>query len=390
MIFQNSSKFTFFSLLLIIVIALTNLSQIPFFVNQGVTQIIIFPIWIFLLLYCVTTNKAPQIRGIKTFIIFLSLFIFLYISMSLIDNAYTRSSLPYAMLIATFILVISTCLGKHITQHELDQIYTTYIISTFILGLIVYRTYIFGQSIEGNIYLYEEKNSISQILLTAWVLILFTKFHAQKLIIKLIYILIFLFITYELLVLKSRATIIAIPITLIIGIINGKYVYNLRKTAIIITIIILMFLIFKSDVWRYIIDNIIFVGRDHHDLNNISSGRADEWQNFWNDWKYPLMGQGRCKRESLILTSLLEFGIIGGLPILLIALQPMLFSMKWYKFLKSDINFIILFTISINYCLNGIFEQLAPFGPGAKCYFLWFMYGIITAKVFSKRYKKRS
>ena len=69
---------------------------------------------------------------------------------------------------------------------------------------------------------------------------------------------------------------------------------------------------------------------------------------------------------------------------MLIAIQPLLFVKKWYKWLCSDVNFLILFSVALSYTINGVFEQLAPFGPGVKCYFLWFLYGMITSNVFSK------
>lgn len=387
MTLHNNKGNTFLSLLLLIVITLTNLSQLPFFVSQNITQIMVFPIWIFLLIYCILKNNAPQVTGIKKIIIYLALFSILYFFLCLVDNSYSRSSLPYSIYIATFVLFVSTCLGKKINQTDLNNIYTIYIISSLILSIAIYSQYIAGQSIESSIYLYEEKNSISQILLTTLILIFFTKLDNNSFFVKLFYITCAIFVIYELMALKSRASIIGIPITLLFGIYNGNN-NNLRKISLIITSGIFILFIIKPNLWQFIIDNVILASRDSVDLNDISSGRSNEWENFFKDWKFPLMGQGRCKRESIILTSLLEFGIIGGIPILLIALQPLIFCIKKYKYLKSNINFIILFVISINYCINGIFEQLAPFGPGVKCYFLWFLYGIITSMMYQSRKNK--
>ena len=39
----------------------------------------------------------------------------------------------------------------------------------------------------------------------------------------------------------------------------------------------------------------------------------------------------------------------------------------------------ILFLLSVGFIIDGLFEGLAPFGPGIKCYFLWLFFGIVLA-----------
>ena len=177
---------------------------------------------------------------------------------------------------------------------------------------------------------------------------------------------------------------LGMPATLMIGMMSGKLDFDLRKYAFLILFSVFFYFLANPEMWDFVLENFILGGRDRNDLNDLSSGRADEWMNFLSDWENPFLGQGRCKRESLILTSLLEFGILGGIPIMLIAIQPLLFVKKWYKRLRTDVNFLILFSVALSYTINGIFEQLAPFGPGVKCYFLWFLYGMITSNIFSK------
>jgi len=39
---------------------------------------------------------------------------------------------------------------------------------------------------------------------------------------------------------------------------------------------------------------------------------------------------------------------------------------------------ILLIAISATYLLNGLFEELTPFGPGVKNYMLWFLFGLLV------------
>lgn len=385
MIFPLNVRYNrFLSFFLVILVSLTNLSQLPYFVDGGITQVLAMPGWLLLVLYCLFTRKYPRIRGVKSIIGLLIFLLILFSPFLIIDPLYQRSSLPISVVMAVFILLLTTCLGDDISQKDLERIYTSYIVSTFVLAVVIYYEYLMGATLVGRGYLYESKNSTCQILLTAWILILFTKFSVVNHIVKMGYFIIFLFLTFEMLALKSRASMLGMPTTLFIGMVSGKLNFDVRKYAILITFSILFFFLVNPDMWNYVLENFILGGRDSNDLNDLSSGRADEWKNFLNDWEYPFWGQGRCKRESLILTSLLEFGLLGGIPIMLIAIQPLLFVKQWYKRLHTDVNFLILFALALSYMINGVFEQLAPFGPGVKCYFLWFLYGLITSKVFSK------
>ena len=80
------------------------------------------------------------------------------------------------------------------------------------------------------------------------------------------------------------------------------------------------------------------------------------------------------KRESIILTALLEFGIIGGGIILLMAFWPIYWLVKFLG--RYDKHYLMFSSIAIVYIVNGVFEQLSPFGPGVKCFFLWFLIGV--------------
>ena len=377
--FSFFKRTTFIGRFLCLLVIITNLSQMPFFVDAGITQLLSYPIWGLAVIVCLFYRLRPRFGNIKGLLVLFVLFVMMYILLCAINEAYSRSQLPDVIILAFFILIIGTCFGPKVTDADLKYMYAFYIFSSLIVGFDVYKNYLEGQSFDSRTYLYDSKNSLCQILLTAWVLIIFAKFQCKNVLLKWLYILAFLFLTFEIFVLKSRASIIGMPIVIGFAVISGKVFPKIRKYSGIFVLCFIL-LMLNRNFFNFFVDNILLGSRDVSDLNDLSSGRSDEWIKFMDDWTNPFFGQGRCKRESLILTSLLEFGIFGGIPIIMLALYPLYYCKIKYKYYKQNVHFMILLSLASAYCLNAVFEQQAPFGPGVKCYFLWFMLGIISVR----------
>lgn len=379
---------TFLSIFMCLLVILTNLSQMPVLVDAGTTQFLSVPAWGILFVYCLFSKHYPKVGAFKLYLWLAVFFTFFYLIACALDEAYTRTALPSVIFLATFVLLCSSAAGASLTEGDIERIFTCYILSVLVVGFDVYQTYLSNTTAffeETRMYLYGSKNSISQILLSAWILILFTKLKT-KLWIRLAYIAAMLFLTYELLMLQSRASIAGMPVALLFAVWSSKTSRNTKIYAWIIIIAIVIALSY-SGVFTYLRDYILYAGRNAADINDISSGRTMEWIKFADVFnEHPFFGVGRCKRESIILTALLEFGIVGGLPILIMALSPLFFMIKAFRRLKKDSVFSVFAVITLVYLLNGVFEQLAPFGPGAKCFFLWFLYGILATKLYIKKH----
>ena len=182
--------------------------------------------------------------------------------------------------------------------------------------------------------------------------------------------------------LKSRATLVGIPVVLLWIIFNAKKDKRVRNIVLLLTVVVFVFFIFHPSAYESLIDNVIFAGRDSGNIDSISSGRANEWRNFGKDFSEAwLFGYGDAKRESVILTALLEFGVLGGSLVLILAIWPVAWGVRR---LNKESQFYMLFTsTALVYFTNGIFEQLTPFGPGVKCYFLWFLFGVLLNREFN-------
>ena len=386
---MNNSKNTVnkrFVYLICLVCFVTNISQIPFFVTRGLSNKLSTPIWAMLCIYCIFRYSEISLHYIRGFFVCTSFFGIYYFVGQLFINAYSDSELVRALMLSVFVLFVGLLVGRELKFQDWDPIITAYTISGLILMIMIYLTYIRGNSLSGTVYLYNSKNSASQILLTTWIFILLKKLDTYSFLKKIFYFVSFAFLTYVLLMLQSRSSILGMPIVVLWVLLSRKSDKKLRRWLVIAVIIIIIALLCNDSFYDFIYQ-VLTAGRDTSNLNNLTSERFVEWQQFWDRMKdTPFFGHGRDKQETIILTSLLEFGFIGGTMILIIAIYPLVWGLKRKAMIEP--LYIIFIAIALTYIQNGITEQLAPFGPCVKCYVLWFMMGTLVSIVQHNLYRR--
>lgn len=363
-----------------IVCFISVLSQLPVFVERGLSSPIAICAWLLLfavaLIYC--RGKIVVTESIYPIGMFGILMIY-YLLRVIVNEAYLLSDMPYVMTIAVFILLTGNMVGKLITQRELERMMLSFIAGCVILAAVVYIQYFRGAGEFSRIYLYNEKNSTAQILMTAVILMatVFLDGSGQKQ--KIIYLGISLFLMAEVFLMRSRATIIFIPFLVVLLLSSNNISPKMKRLLILAVLVVTIVLVLNTEIRNKLLYDILYAGRDGSDFDSISSGRVQEWKSFFTDlgsqW---LLGHGRMKRESVILVSILEYGVIFGSLILLLAVYPLFYG--WKKLPKSNPYRIVLICLAACYAINGVFEQLAPFGPGVKCFFLWFLMGILCCR----------
>lgn len=364
----------------------TNIGQIPFLIDNYQTRYIVIPLWLMFAMICILKNHVISFRETRVVFLLFVLFCTIYNIGTLFIKNYTASNLPYVIMLSMFILFVGIMAGQNLNRDDIQSINTAFIWSSGIICIDTFLTYVYGATLSSRVYTYDSKNSVSQILLTAWILILLFKFNEKTSgIKKTVYLCFFILLTVTLLGLKSRATLIGFPIVVAWLIFHGNLNKRLRNLLIFGMLGLSLFLLFNPDIIYGLIYHIILGGRNINDINDISSGRAVEWQLFMDEFlTAPIFGHGRMKRESLILTSLLEFGFIGGGIVLCLAMWPLIWALRDLG--KFDDKYLMVSSIALVYVINGLFEQLAPFGPGVKCYYLWFVIGILVS-VKGREYK---
>ena len=381
------SKRTQYGIIVGLACFITNLSQLPAIVDRGVGRYLSFPVWILLFLLCFVNCPKIRLRSIKVLYLLAALFyVYLFFGTVFTDVNRFDASIPKVIPIAMFVALVGMQSGDYLSENDLKWIFNLYTISALIVCAAVFRDYVFGSAWDSRLFSYDSKNSVSQILLTAWILIFFQNLkNDRKGLYFGFYAACLLLLTWTLLGLKSRATLICVPLILIWALFKKQIGKKLRWIILLSLAAAGIYLFTHRAVLDSLIENILYAGRDAGDWNDLSSGRFDEWTYFFPDFRRNgFFGENYDKRESVILSSFLQHGIIGGLLVCAMAAYPLLwFSRRISR--KSEYR-VTLIAIAVSYTINGLFEQQAPFGPGVKCYFLWFMLGIFASELWQNRH----
>ena len=350
----------------------------PTFVERGITQLVALPTWVLLAGVCLFKDLRVSLKAVLPQFLLGAVFLIYYCIVALFNNRALYSALPYPIALSLFVLFVGLMAGRHLNADGIKQTAWFYAISGVIVCVDVYFKYVANSSLSQLIYSYASKNSVSQILLTSlWILLLFG-FEKKGFVRKVLVIAAIALLAWTLIGLKSRASLIMIPavlLRLLFGKVTSKPVRRIVVIAILAVAVVLMI----GDNFQVLVEDVLFGGRDSTDLNAVSSGRTDEWAEFPALFaQAPIFGHGLKARESLVLTALLEYGLLGGSVVLILAVSPLLWG--FFKLRKDHTMYLLFTCLAICYVVNGIFEQLAPFGPGVKCYYLWFLMGMLAAK----------
>ena len=369
---------------------ITNLSQLPAVVDRGIGRYMSFPVWILLFALCFLNSPWIRLRRIKMLYVLAVLFYaYLFFGTVFTDVNRFETSIPSVIPIAMFVSLVGLQSGEFLSEKDLKWIFNMYTFSALIVCLVVFRQYIFGAVLGSRYFTYDSKNSISQILLTAWILIFFQNVkNDKKGLYFAFYVACLLLLTWTLLGLKSRATLICIPLILLWALLKKQTGRKIRWIIFFVAAFAVVYLLTHRAVLDSLVENILYAGRETDDLNDISSGRFDEWAYFFMDFRENgFFGDNFDKRESVILSSFLQHGVLGGALVCMMAGYPLVWFIR--NISRESEYRVTLIAIAVAYTINGVFEQQAPFGPGVKCYFLWFMLGIFATELWQTRHGKQ-
>ena len=375
----NEKKNRGFVILVAFACFLSNISQLPFFVSAGMTQKLNMPMWIVLLLYVFMKKKIRVFYStLKIFGAICSIFVLILLSSIVTNNSYFNSSVLQCLILSFFIYCLGTFAGEQFSDNDLKIVSMSYVISTTIVALSIYVEYFsVGFDITSRQYAYASKNSISQIIFTSIVILMFIHFDKFR-IFNLIKMVVIVFELTLLMFVKSRATIIGFAICLLYIILGKQFNRKIKYLLTLAVVIGTLALFMNENLADMFLSNIMFAGRDVSSLDSLTSGRISIVSEFptliEGHW---LTGIGSLYFECFPLSCILQFGIITGSVIIGVAYLPILKSLK---FDRTNVYSSILVIICIGYGINSIFEGLAPIGPGVKCYYMWLMYGILFAR----------
>lgn len=363
--------------LIVVACFLSNLSQLPYFVSSGKTQVVCFPIWgvLFVVLLLkshgrVSTSIVSMGLPVVAFLVLLLIFSFFG------GNDYFSSSMVYSVVISVFMFVIGIFIAPYVDVDLFHKIIISYSVSTFVVAVTVFIQYFgVGFSLNTSVYAYASKNSFAQILFTAIVLLYCYYKPNSRMQVLLKYVIVF-FEFFMVIILRSRATILSLAIVLMLIVISENMNRKLKYVILAACIFVTVLLVTNERFNNIFFNDILFAGRDISDIDGISSGRISILREFpkliENNW---LMGKGALYFECFPLSAIIQFGIIAGTLLIAVSLLPLI---KAIPKRKNEI-WNTLFLLAVGFVIDGLFEGLAPFGPGIKCYFLWLFFGIVLA-----------
>lgn len=133
----------------------------------------------------------------------------------------------------------------------------------------------------------------------------------------------------------------------------------------------------NENLYNLYIKQIMLNNKDVINWTLVTSYRDVQYEYFFNNFgRYWVLGTGGTYIESMPMSVLMSYGVIGGIPVLLFSFYPLYIGLNNVKKKEYAIFCNLIISLAIMMWLNGIFEEQSPFGPGVKCYFLWLITGI--------------
>lgn len=347
------------------------------FISENLRNIFLYILWVVAFGECLITCRISFSKSSLKFIYGgIVLFALVFFLELITKRNYIKSSVIYSLGIALFIYICGCFYGNEISDKEIIQLCYLYFGATLCVSLYLFSNNIAtGFNLDSSVYIAGlSKNSVGQIMETGIFILLLVpdskESHSGQTVLK---ICAGIFLVSVLLVIRSRTTILCFFVSLVIILIDR--LATKKKRLLIMMGIVLFSLLLLNSSFRYlIIDKIFLAYRDSIDLDSVSSGRISIYRSFSElIHGFELTGIGATYYESFYLSTIIQFGFFVGLLFdLYIVWVIILANRQRNKYVYSQ----LLFILAVSYSMNGLFEGLAPLGPGTKNFFLWFLLGV--------------
>lgn len=365
---------------------ITVLTQAPLFREKlGIdTQLLMLPFWGIALLATISTNKSVYVAFTKNYYILFLTILFGCILLSIITGENYFSNFTITIGMALFIFFIGNQNGEMLYDSSLFmKVCKAYCMASLILAVDIYIEYLSDYSLQTIDYVYRAKNSAGQILLSAAVFMGYLLKDKKWKILKLAIIGFFLI---EIVLLRSRATILSallIPaILLMSSTVKNKYKY----TIVGILAIVITFFVLNERAFNLMVNNVLFNSTKSVDfsalnLDRVTSNRYSLLSSFPEQISgHELTGLGSSFYvDNLFVNAIGNYGVFFGLLVTILSLLPIMESF-FSKFKNRSLmngEKIVLRIIFFTYTFNGLFEAWAPLGPGGKCFIFWLLLGML-------------
>lgn len=326
--------------------------------------------------------KVYITKFMRAYIIVSGTFILYMLSIYIFNNSYRLQ------IIDVFIISLSMyVLGVQIANVKSKVNLLKVIMLAYVCGAIALSIYIrinyfttISSWLGAMENIYAKKNSAGQILTLALIILIFYFSNLKTKQEKLIKFVSICILSYTLILIQSRAVIIALIGSLVF------YFFCIKKKKIKIIIILgISIIILLSNNYTWAIINKFFYFNKYAggSLNDFSSNRFEWYYEALIKWKEsPLLGLGISYVDNLYLNILTSGGILGFLIIIPVWIYRAIINFKIYINYKNNINKIILIIVmmTIFMIIESMLEGFPPFGPGVCSFIFWVVCGYWDGK----------
>lgn len=323
-----------------------------------------------------------KISIVKMFLLAIS-YSMLLIILIIISNGYgTLNIFELLIPFGVFITSFNFKIGKKFLEYFLIK----YIILVSILGLSLVFVYGDGFTIT-KIYFLNTKNQIGPMIGTSSIIILYWIFRKKSMNthIPIIFkILILISLLLSLLLIRNRASLLAIGLVLLLLLLFQKKTINYKNILgfyiMLIFFLILIYLGYFEIIVEYI-EKSLFLNYDLNNLNSISAGRTnvyfDSLNFIANNFFYGEIITGEyisAIPHNYLLNKWVNYGFVLSLPFTL------LYIYLWYIairgiFFDNQTKFKLAVWVLLFSLIISMFEYTYPYGPGVSQMVLWMLLG---------------
>lgn len=370
---KKSSSLTWLFLELAIVVSV--FSQIELI--SEVMRPSMYAVWILVILWGVVKNNF-SIR----FSSFTKKFIVPYVafcSFCLIIGQFDETYLSARYLRVLTVPLLVTIAGDMYANMDLallNRIVKLYLICSVIFAFWVQGTYFASYSawLSAETYLFEQKNSASQIWCAAIFVAVFLIEYRSK---------IEKYVAYAGCFYLFVMTAVCQCRTSILGVAAAVVAYTIsrskNKIPLILVLMSLAIAAWFIPFTREFFEQAFLLNKyEGADLDTFSSGRLGAYETaFSYIWESPIIGVGHYYVDCSYISILVETGLVGFFLIEFVWVNKML---GCYRFNSESKAKIFLFFITTFYVVESLLEGYPPFGPGVSAFMFWFVTAIIINK----------
>lgn len=366
--YTNKKEYKLFYYSLLIAILCTILSQSSWSIDFKIAPYLQLS-WIFPL---ILGFQFKSLYNIITPILLLSILFVYCIFMTAIfpDSDYISILSVQRIPLILMLLIIGNNASRKLSQSQLQKVL---LIATSIGGFLLLISFYLKPGelsySENSLQLGTRKNTLAILILTCIYIVY--KLNTNKNRISQICIFIyFLSAIFLMISMKCRTAIFSIPLICVSEFILSKKKFKLSTIIKLILVSVGIISLFPN-IFQYIFTDFIYDDINTKEMNsmNVRYSMIETFNKLFANNIF--CGTGKLFIENFYLMNLLNLGIIGFTPLLLF----LFWSYKVCFSLNNRPLFFLNKILFILYTFNGLLEGESPFGPGTRCFILWFIIG---------------